>query len=71
NLERALRVGDRLGGHLVSGHVDGIASVDSVERHGEDHRVWLLPPPALLRYIPEKGSVTVAGVSLTVSGVRE
>lgn len=69
NLERALRVGDRLGGHFVSGHIDGMARVDSIERRGEDHRVRLQPPPALLRYIAEKGSVTLAGVSLTVSAV--
>lgn len=69
NLERALRVGDRLGGHFVSGHVDGLARVESVEREGEDHRVRLVPPAGLLRYIAEKGSVTLAGVSLTVSAV--
>ena len=67
NLERALRVGDRLGGHLVSGHVDGIARVDSIDHNGEDHRVRLTTTARLLRYLPEKGSVTLAGVSLTVS----
>ena len=67
NLERALRAGDRLGGHLVSGHVDGIARVDSIDHNGEDHRVRLTTAIRLLRYLPEKGSVTLAGVSLTVS----
>ena len=70
NLERALRVGERLGGHLVSGHVDGIAWVDSIDHIGEDHRVRLTTAPRLLRYLPEKGSVTLAGVSLTVSAAE-
>jgi len=68
NLERALRVGDRLGGHFVSGHVDGIARVASIHRSGEDHRVRLIPAAGFLRYLPVKGSVTLAGVSLTLSG---
>ena len=67
NLERALRVGDRLGGHLVSGHVDGIARVDSIDHTGEDRRIRLTTEGRLLRYLPEKGSVTLAGVSLTLS----
>jgi len=71
NLERALRVGDRLGGHLVSGHVDGLARVESIERSGEDHRVRLSTAAPLLRYLPEKGSVTLAGVSLTVSAADD
>ena len=71
NLERALRVGDRLGGHLVSGHVDGLARVESIDRSGEDHRVRLTTAAGLLRYLPEKGSVTLAGVSLTVSAAAD
>jgi riboflavin synthase len=71
NLERALCVGDRLGGHLVSGHIDDLAHVESIEKCGQDHRVTLSAAAPLLRYIPEKGSVTLAGVSLTVSNVRE
>ena len=71
NLERALRVGDRLGGHLVSGHIDGLAQVESIERSGEDHRVRLTAAASLLRYLPEKGSVTLAGVSLTVSAADD
>ncbi len=67
NLERALRVGDRLGGHLVSGHVDGIARVDSIDAGGADRRIRLTTEGRLLRYLPEKGSLTLAGVSLTLS----
>ncbi len=67
NLERALRVGDRLGGHLVNGHVDGIARVDSIDHNGEDRRIRLTTEERLLRFLPEKGSVTLAGVSLTLS----
>jgi riboflavin synthase len=69
NLERALAVGARLGGHLVQGHVDGTATVldRRAAGHGELVRVGL--PPALARYVVEKGSVTVDGVSLTVAAV--
>jgi len=68
NLERSLKVGDRLGGHFVSGHVDGVARVESIRRAGEDHRVRLVPDSGFLPYLPVKGSVTLAGVSLTISG---
>jgi riboflavin synthase len=71
NLERALAVGDRLGGHLVSGHVDGLARVIRSERRGENLWVELRPPPELVRYIAEKGSVTLDGVSLTVNRLSE
>ena len=66
NLEPALRAGDSLGGHYVQGHVDGVGTVRSV---GE--RVWIDLPPELLRYVVEKGSITVDGVSLTVAAVDE
>lgn len=69
NLERSLRVGDRLGGHLVSGHVDGVAEVTAVEPAGEARRVVLRAPRELLAYIAPKGSVTLDGVSLTVNAV--
>lgn len=71
NLERALRLGDRLGGHLVSGHVDGVGRVVSVEEDGAGGR-WLgfEVPPGLERYLIEKGSITVDGVSLTVVGPK-
>jgi len=71
NIERALRVGDRLGGHLVGGHIDGIARVDSSDRSGEDHRVRFTTAASLLRHLPKKGSVTLAGVSLTISADDE
>ncbi|HSQ02635.1 MAG TPA: riboflavin synthase [Burkholderiales bacterium] len=69
NLEKALRVADRLGGHLVSGHVDGIGTVSGIEERG-DNRVFVIDTPAeLAKYIARKGSVTVNGVSLTVNEV--
>jgi len=71
NLEPALRVGDPLGGHYVQGHVDGVGRVRSVESEGEDVRVWVDAVPELLRYLVEKGSVTVEGVALTVTEVDE
>ena len=70
NLEPALRAGDRLGGHLVSGHVDGIASVASTGRDGDSLRVKISVPADLARYIARKGSVTLDGVSLTVNEVE-
>jgi riboflavin synthase len=67
NLELPMRMADRLGGHLVQGHVDGVARVTRVEDEGDGaRRVWLRPESALLRYIVEKGSVALDGVSLTV-----
>ena len=70
NLEPALRAGDRLGGHLVSGHVDGIAHVASTGRDGDSLRVRVTVPDELARYIARKGSVTLDGVSLTVNEVE-
>src|SRR5205085_1813155 len=67
NVEPALRAGDRLGGHYVQGHVDGVGSVRSVEPEGEGRRVWFDAPEAIARYTIEKGSVAVDGVSLTVA----
>lgn len=69
NLEPALRAGDVLGGHLVSGHVDGIARVTSVESDARSRRLTIAVPGELARYIARKGSVTVDGVSLTVNEV--
>jgi riboflavin synthase len=68
NLERAVRVGDRLGGHLVQGHVDGTGDVVAVDDEGTGCRITVRAAPELLRYVVEKGSVTVDGVSLTVAG---
>ncbi|MGE5027303.1 MAG: riboflavin synthase [Betaproteobacteria bacterium] len=70
NLEKAMRLSDRLGGHLVSGHVDGVGEVVRFERVGESHFLVIRPPQKLLRYIAPKGSVTVDGVSLTVNEVK-
>lgn len=71
NLERALKVGDELGGHLVSGHVDGQAEIVSVEDEGEARRFRLRAPPELSRFIAQKGSVCLDGTSLTVNGVED
>ncbi|ACG78081.1 riboflavin synthase, alpha subunit [Phenylobacterium zucineum HLK1] len=71
NLERAARVGDELGGHIVSGHVDGVGEVVSVESEGGSHRVRIRAPRPLHRYIAEKGSIAVEGVSLTVNEVED
>lgn len=67
NLEKALLATGRLGGHLVSGHVDGISSVEKVEKFGEAWQVWVKMPKDLAHYIAEKGSITVDGISLTVN----
>ena len=69
NLEPALRAGDALGGHLVSGHVDGVAEVLSLSGDARSTRVVIGVPPALARYIAPKGSVAVDGVSLTINEV--
>jgi riboflavin synthase len=69
NLERALKVGDELGGHIVSGHVDGMAEVLSVTDEGDSTRVQFRAPVALARFIAPKGSVALNGTSLTVNDV--
>ena len=70
NLERALKVGDELGGHIVSGHVDGLAEVVSVRPEGASVRVRFRAPDALARFIAPKGSVALNGTSLTVNEVE-
>lgn len=70
NLERALRVGDELGGHIVSGHVDGVAEVLSVADEGDSTRIRLRAPGGLARFIAPKGSVALNGTSLTVNEVE-
>lgn len=67
NLEKAMRLSDRLGGHLVSGHVDGIGEVVEFKSAGESYLLVVKAPGSLLKYITKKGSVTVDGVSLTVN----
>ena len=70
NLERALKVGDELGGHIVSGHVDGVAEVVSTRDEGDSLRVRLRAPDALAKFIAPKGSVALNGTSLTVNEVE-
>ena len=69
NLERALRVGDELGGHIVSGHVDGVAEIVAMSNEGDSTRVTLRAPADLARFIAPKGSVALNGTSLTVNEV--
>lgn len=70
NLEKALQVTDRLGGHIVSGHVDGVGTVTQIEKTARAYEVWIQAPDELAKYFAEKGSVTVDGVSLTVNAVN-
>lgn len=69
NLERSLAVGGRLGGHFVTGHVDGVGRITRWERAGADHVLDIAAPPDVRRYVVFKGSVAVDGISLTVAGV--
>ena len=71
NLERALKVGDELGGHIVTGHVDGIGALVSAEPDGDSIRVVIEAPASLAPYLVAKGSITVDGVSLTVNSVED
>jgi riboflavin synthase alpha subunit len=70
NLERALRAGDRLDGHIVQGHVDGVGRVRELRREGDDVRLFVDCDPVVAGYLVPKGSVAIDGVSLTVVGVR-
>lgn len=71
NLERAARLGDELGGHIVSGHVDGVGEVIAIASEGGSHRVSVRAPRPLHRFIAPKGSITIEGVSLTVNEVED
>jgi riboflavin synthase len=71
NVEPALRAGEPLGGHYVQGHVDAVGRIQSVEAEGEGLRAFVAAPPEVLRYLVEKGSVTVDGVSLTVAELSD
>lgn len=71
NLERALAVGARLGGHFVTGHVDGVGRITRWERAGADHVLDIAAPPDVRRYVVFKGSIAVDGISLTVAGVTK
>lgn len=70
NLERSLKMGDTLDGHLVSGHVDGVAIIKNIEKSGDSHILTIESPPELSRFIAQKGSVTLDGISLTVNFVE-
>ena len=71
NLERALKVGDELGGHIVSGHVDGVAELVAMREEGDSTRLEIKAPDALARFIAPKGSVALNGTSLTVNDVEK
>jgi riboflavin synthase len=71
NLELSLRASDRLGGHIVQGHVDGVGTVSGVREDGFSRVVTIDAPPDVLRYVVEKGSIAVNGVSLTVSAISD
>jgi len=71
NLERPLRVDGELGGHFVTGHIDGLGTIQRWERAGQDHVLDISAPPEVMRYVVFKGSVAVDGISLTVAGVQK
>jgi riboflavin synthase len=71
NLERPLRTDGNLGGHFVTGHIDGVGTIARWERQGQDHVLDIAAPPEVMRYVVFKGSIAVDGISLTVAGVRE
>ncbi len=70
NLERALKVGDDVSGHFVTGHVDGMATLEEIIPHMGSYQLWLRAPDALARFVAAKGSVTLDGISLTVNAVE-
>lgn len=71
NLERALKVGDELGGHIVTGHVDAVGDVVSIEKEGDSHPIRIHAPKEIAAYLAPKGSITVDGISLTVNTVDD
>ncbi|MBB6506554.1 riboflavin synthase [Sphingomonas endophytica] len=71
NLERAMKLGDELGGHIVTGHIDGVAEVTEVASDGDSRRIAFRIPPDLAPFLAPKGSVTIDGVSLTVNAVED
>lgn len=71
NLERAMAMGDRLGGHLVQGHVDGVGEITRFEQEGQDHVLEVSLAPPLQRYCLDKGSITIDGMSLTIGDLKE
>jgi len=71
NLERSLKVGDELGGHIVTGHVDGVGTIASLAEEGDSHRLEIRAPADLAAYLAPKGSIAVDGISLTVNSVTD
>jgi riboflavin synthase len=71
NLEDALRAGEPFGGHLVQGHVDGVGTITAIATEGDGYRIAIETPETLRRYLAEKGSIGVAGISLTVASLRD
>jgi riboflavin synthase len=71
NLERPLRAGDEFGGHFVTGHVDGVGKISRREKSGADHVLEIAAPENVMRYVIEKGSIAIDGISLTVAGIGE
>lgn len=71
NLERALKIGDELGGHIVTGHVDGVGTIVGLVDEGDSHRVTIAAPRDLAPYLAAKGSITLDGISLTVNSVTD
>jgi riboflavin synthase len=71
NLERALKVGDELGGHIVTGHVDGVGAIKAISRDGDSHRLNITAPASITPYLAPKGSITVDGISLTINEIAD
>jgi riboflavin synthase len=71
NLERALKIGDELGGHIVTGHIDGVGEVSLWQAEGDSHRLEIKVPAEIAAFVAAKGSITIDGVSLTVNSVRD
>jgi riboflavin synthase len=71
NLERAMKLGDELGGHIVTGHVDGLAEIVSITADGDSKRIAFTVPPEIAPFVAPKGSITIDGVSLTVNTVED
>lgn len=71
NIEQSLRFGDRVDGHFVQGHIEGVGHVEAIERERGEYKMWFVPPPALLKYLVPKGSIALDGVSLTIANVQD
>ncbi len=71
NLERALRLGDRLGGHFVQGHVDGVGEIKELRRQGQDHIIRVVLPAEIRRFCVDRGSIAIDGISLTIAELGE